>query len=208
MGNFEKLGILVIIVLVVVIIVVAAWGVRSEGPPEAPLVAANSADRVEPPDDRPDPPEDDRRIVVPPIRDDEEGQRTPVPPVRPVRPKRYHVVQANENPWKIAERYYGKGHLCKLIEKANPTVEFDPLPINAKLLIPYLDEQAAPAPRRENPAVSGGGKEYVIQNGDTLWDIAKEQLGDATRHKEILAKNPGLNEHRLRAGITILLPAR
>jgi hypothetical protein len=30
MGNFEKLGILVIIVLVVVIIVVAAWGVRPD----------------------------------------------------------------------------------------------------------------------------------------------------------------------------------
>ena len=47
MGNFEKLGILVIIVLVVVIIVVAAWGVRSD-PTEAPLVATNQeSDRTE-----------------------------------------------------------------------------------------------------------------------------------------------------------------
>jgi nucleoid-associated protein YgaU len=223
MGNFEKLGILVIIVLVVVIIVVAAWGVRSDPTTDAPLAASVANDRTSgsgesapSPDDR-DADEIRHRGGESGGRGEEEEsgreiEEEPPPPVPPVpapKPKRYHVVKSGDSPWKLAARYYGKGHLWPKIRKANPGVDFDPLARGKKLLIPYLEEERpAVDSRRETRDVVAGGRTYVIKEGDTLWDIARDELGDATRHPEILEANPDLNEHRLREGTKIRLPAR
>ena len=52
------------------------------------------------------------------------------------------------------------------------------------------EEEEAP---KEEAAASGddsaGGKVYVVKSGDSLWEIAKSQLGDATRYTEIVELN-------------------
>ena len=50
------------------------------------------------------------------------------------------------------------------------------------------------------------GKPYKVQHGDRLSVIAKEKYGDANLVSLIKQANPGLNEHRIIAGSTIMLP--
>ena len=50
--------------------------------------------------------------------------------------------------------------------------------------------------------------EYIVRDGDTLWNIAAEQLGDACRYKEISKLNSGIlkNDHDLTIGMRLILP--
>lgn len=56
------------------------------------------------------------------------------------------------------------------------------------------------------PAASAAG--YVVARGDSLWKIARKQLGDATRWKEIAELNRLANPGALNVGQTLALPAR
>lgn len=48
---------------------------------------------------------------------------------------------------------------------------------------------------------------YIVAGGDTLWSIAKTQLGNGNRYKEILPLNPHITEHQpLKIGTKLLLP--
>lgn len=58
----------------------------------------------------------------------------------------------------------------------------------------------APEPN-PNPSFS----QYVVKSGDTLWDIAKLFLGDATRYKEIMSLN-GLTSDRIYPGQILKIP--
>lgn len=51
-----------------------------------------------------------------------------------------------------------------------------------------------------------GGNVYVVKKGDTLWAIAKRQLGDGQRHKEILSLNPGLTPSAMKIGQVLKMP--
>jgi nucleoid-associated protein YgaU len=50
---------------------------------------------------------------------------------------------------------------------------------------------------------------YTVIEGDSLWKIAKEQLGKGTRYKEILALNPQISQNvPLAIGTKLKLPPR
>lgn len=59
------------------------------------------------------------------------------------------------------------------------------------------------------PKVSTGGQ-YVVKEGDSLWRIATEQLGNGSRYKEIVKLNSDVleDENSLRVGTTLKMPAR
>ena len=63
-------------------------------------------------------------------------------------------------------------------------------------------EEAAPA---EAPAASAGAV-YVVKSGDSLWEIAKAKLGDATRYTEIVELNGLANGATLSIGQELKLP--
>lgn len=48
---------------------------------------------------------------------------------------------------------------------------------------------------------------YLVQSGDTLWDIAKKCLGSGTRYKEIKDLN-GLKSDVIRVGMKLKIPKR
>jgi len=50
-------------------------------------------------------------------------------------------------------------------------------------------------------------RDYVVQKNDTLWSIAKKQLGSGKRWREIVAMNPGLVPAKLMPNTVIRLPA-
>jgi nucleoid-associated protein YgaU len=65
----------------------------------------------------------------------------------------------------------------------------------------------ATATPAKTPVAAAG--EYIIKDGDNLWNIAAAQLGKGIRYKEILALNPGLSEKKeLVVGSKIKLPAK
>ena len=60
-----------------------------------------------------------------------------------------------------------------------------------------------------NAQTSTGESVYIIVEGDTLWGIAKRQLGSGARHKEILALNPHIIKNKpLTIGTTLIMPPR
>lgn len=52
------------------------------------------------------------------------------------------------------------------------------------------------------------GKQYVVKEGDSLWSIASEKLGDPSRYKEISKLNADVlkNDHDLSIGMKLSLP--
>jgi nucleoid-associated protein YgaU len=131
--------------------------------------------------------------------------RTPPPVPEP----RTYVVKTGDSLWKIAVKEYGKGHYCKKIAQANPGVDPDNLQVGTKLVIPPL-AAAAPreAARADTVRPAAGQRTYRIKRGDTLWEIARDELGRASAVKDILELNPDLDPSRLALGRTILLPSR
>jgi nucleoid-associated protein YgaU len=58
------------------------------------------------------------------------------------------------------------------------------------------------------PATPAGVKEYTIQNGDSFWKIAANELGNGARYTEIIKLNPGMTEKsKLDIGQKIKIPA-
>jgi nucleoid-associated protein YgaU len=58
-------------------------------------------------------------------------------------------------------------------------------------------------PALENTSV------YLVVQGDTLWSIAKKQLGSGARYKEILALNPTVSANKsLAIGTKLTLPPK
>lgn len=60
--------------------------------------------------------------------------------------------------------------------------------------------------RRAGPPVTSAGRYYVVKAGDSLQRIARVELGNADRVREVMTYNPGLDWQRLAVGQQILLP--
>lgn len=67
------------------------------------------------------------------------------------------------------------------------TVDFDPRTVVAE------------------PATAGS-RSYVIKSGDTLEAIARAQLGDGQKWRQIASANPGINPNNLKVGQSITIP--
>ena len=46
---------------------------------------------------------------------------------------------------------------------------------------------------------------YTVQRGDTLWEIAKKQLGSGNRYREIVSLN-GLKSNIIYSGMKLKIP--
>ena len=67
-------------------------------------------------------------------------------------------------------------------------------------------ESVRPSPQRE-PAKPAAGSTYVVKKGDTLWTIAKELLGDASRWKELQDENTFVTDvKKLKIGTRLQIP--
>lgn len=168
--------------------------VEASAPAEAPAVAPPPGPVAAPP--KPAPP-----AVSP-------SNPPPAPKAEPPAP-RTHVVAAGETLNLIASRYYGSSGAWTRIVEANPGVDPDRLRIGQKLVIPgdRPAEAAPPAPAEPRPAPAEARRTYKIKPGDTLIAIARRELGDENRWKEIPPLNPGMDADRLSAGKEIVLPA-
>jgi nucleoid-associated protein YgaU len=93
----------------------------------------------------------------------------------------HHVVQAADDLWSLAERYYGDGRDWRKIAAANPALLSggpDRLQVGWRLRIPDLDGDFV-----------GGGRLITVRRGDTLSAIAERELGAAAQWTEIFRAN-------------------
>jgi len=129
-----------------------------------------------------------------------------------------HRVQPGDSLASLAQTYYGNAKYAKFLAESNPgitdpaklalgqTVKIPPLPAD----IDSKFANAAPAKTTTPATTTAGGKRtYKVKAGDSFYRIAKDQLGNAERWKELLALNKTLvhgDPTALQPGQTLVLP--
>lgn len=140
-----------------------------------------------------------------------------------------YTIEPNDNYWRISQKLYGTGAFFKALFEHNRQdyPRADRLRPGDLISAPSIEvlERTYPdlCPRPQHRqveqkmmrAVSGrklprGGAVYVVEEGDTLFDIAKYELGQASRWGELYELNRDLlgeqGDH-LKPGMELVLPA-
>ncbi len=160
-----------------------------------------------------------------------------VKPSKPALPK-FYVVVDGDNLSVIAKKFYGDEEGNRMINvtrifQANRKLLGSPdeIYVGQKLIIPPLAASAPDNNKTENVFSAtifekvksigerylspGGrkakqGKQYVVREGDSLWKIAAERLGDGSRYTEIAKLNADIldDEDTLSIGMRLRMPAR
>jgi len=136
-----------------------------------------------------------------------------------------YTWQSGDTYVNLAKKYYGVPTKFTLIKNANEGRE--DIPAGEKILVPIFDVEnvaaeppAAPEAKPEaktevkksNVAkaapVSTGGRSHTVKKGESLWKIAKAELGDGGRWQEIydLNKDKLKSPEALRDGMKLQLP--
>ena len=139
-----------------------------------------------------------------------------------------YVIQPKDNYWSISEKLFGTGAYFQALAKANAKKfpSEDKLKAGDVILAPTSTElersypELCPSPARRNanenaprtvnvPSRPGGNRVYVVQQGDTVYDIARRELGKPLRWSEIYELNKdtlGRQSLDLVPGTQLLLP--
>ena len=126
--------------------------------------------------------------------------------VEPPATRQMHVIRAGDTLSEIAQKRLGSARFVSLLEKLNPGVRPERLPLGKQLQLPSVAELAlASGPSK---GLEAGSVTYRIKRGDTLEGLAKSRLGDARRVRDIKRLNPTVDPTRLRIGQIVYLPAR
>lgn len=145
---------------------------------------------------------------------------------------KYYIVQTGDNLSVIAKKFYGKDLGNKKVNvdriyRVNRSVLKSPeqIYVGQKLVIPALTDRNTAAKKvvlptafkkiasgikKTRPKTAKSLKRYVVQPNDSLWQIAKEKLGNGNRYTEIARMNRSTleDEDHLVVGVTLKLPAR
>jgi len=129
-----------------------------------------------------------------------------------------HRVQPGDSLASLAQTYYGNAKYANFLFESNPEIS-DParLALGVTIKIPPLPQDidarmANAAGSKKVPATTvntAGKRTYKVKPGDSFYKIAKEQLGNAERWKELLALNKALvhgDPSSLQPGQTLVLP--
>lgn len=138
-----------------------------------------------------------------------------------VAPGRYLVQQGDGSLWNIAQKVYDDGRLFRAIYEINKhtIVDANQLPYGKEIQVPPIEELVSKwsefVPEDLRPANSDESANiYVTREGDTLFHVARQQLGQAYRFDELLTLNRGrlpLDTHHLKplpAGMRLELPSK
>jgi LysM repeat protein len=158
------------------------------------------------------------------------------PPVQPIAPTATeYVVQKGDSLASIARKNLGAESRWTEIQAANNGLEPKNLKVGSTILLPAgaaatlaaqpktsnavktsspepkklvanTPKRAVTETKKSTPASVKTAGTYKVKKGDGLRSIARTQLGDESRWKDILAANPGLKADRLQVGDTIKLP--
>lgn len=130
-------------------------------------------------------------------------EKPPVNPQPPAQGYWIYEVKAGDSLWKIAERYLGSGTAYPVIMELNG-LSGDRIYPGMPLKIPSGSGTGGSDAGSGNPAPAL--REYTVRRGDSLWKIARSQLGAGSRYTEIMALN-ALESETIYPGQVLLLPA-
>ncbi len=139
-----------------------------------------------------------------------------------------YEVHPNDNYWIISNKLYGSGAYFKALAEHNrgKLPQEDKLAVGDVISAPEVSELEelypglCPKPSRRDlvkhrastvstHSIYGGGRTYTVEEGDTLFDIARYELGKASRWVEIYQLNRdvlGDDHDYLTPGLKLALP--
>jgi nucleoid-associated protein YgaU len=157
---------------------------------------------------------------------------------KPALPKIYEVTDG-DNLALIAKQYYGdvegnkRANIMRIFEaNRNILKAEDEIQVGQKLIIPPLSDVASSKKKNKDglassffekvksigrerlslkkPGTAKKGKSYTVREGDSLWKVAADQLGDGSRYTEVAKLNADVlsDEDSLTVGMTLKMPAR
>ncbi|OGK19493.1 hypothetical protein A3G67_04215 [Candidatus Roizmanbacteria bacterium RIFCSPLOWO2_12_FULL_40_12] len=123
--------------------------------------------------------------------------------------RKKHTVKEGEYLWVISEQYYGSGYNALDIASANKLENPDVIEVGTVLIIPEVAVKEAT--KGEVGAVMTTpltitGSEYIVKEGDTLWDIAQGSYGDGYAWNRIAQANSLANPDIIEVGQKLSLP--
>lgn len=91
---------------------------------------------------------------------------------------------------------------------ASPTTASPVVPTGSTTTTRPVTVNLDPRTVAADPAMptTAGSRSYVIKSGDTLEAIARAQLGDGQKWRQIASANPGINPNNLKVGQSITIP--
>jgi nucleoid-associated protein YgaU len=141
-----------------------------------------------------------------------------------------YTVQPGDSLWTVSEAVYGTGGYFKALAAHNRAAlpKSDKLTVGSQLSVPPVEDlqrdypSLCPRPRKSAVVKAGatrasavqppsGRDVYIVNEGDTLFTIARYELGKATRWAEIYDLNRealGEDFDYLRPGMELVMPAR
>jgi nucleoid-associated protein YgaU len=135
------------------------------------------------------------------------------------------ISQDGDSFWLIAQRVYDDGRYFNALYEFNrqQVPAFNGIPVGTRIATPAVAQLRQRWPRlcpdepkvaNQGDALSGDSGSYLTQGGESLFEIARDELGQASRYLEILDLNrdrlPEATNHQteLPAELIILLPPR
>lgn len=219
LGKYVAVGVLAVIVLAAVTYEAPKDGRKAANDParvEGSFGPAPAAPPAEPPPALP---------VAPPV---EPATPAPVTTAAPASieaaaaklPELLHyTVKAGQTLRDVAQELLGDRRRWQEVARANKDKLPDPDLIREGMDIVFPREQATPratttttlpassSGQATTVAAGAGGRTYTVAKGDTLFSIAKRELGGGGRWKEIKSLN-GLTSDQVAVGTVLKLPAR
>ena len=123
--------------------------------------------------------------------------------------KKTYTVIEGDNLWGIAEKTYNDGYQWVMLARVNNIDDPNVLTTGTKLVLPTVSAVVSPTPvitskrDSEDKIVQTN---YVVVEGDNLWDICVRAYGDGYRWTEIARVNNLVNPDLIHPGNRITLP--
>jgi nucleoid-associated protein YgaU len=176
-------------------------------------------------------PEVSEPVAQPRYRSQVPAERRVNNTTEPVTQDGKYTIQPNDTLWTVSEKVYGNGRYFKAIAEHNrgkyphpdrltvgTVISVPPvatLEQNYPGLVPKQRKSAMVASRTVQASarqrMTGGANVYVVEEGDTLFDIARYELGKASRWAEIYDLNRevlGEDFDYLQPGTELAMPAK